>query len=454
MNSIQKTMILLLCLILLFTNNITIADTIPDNDAINYRTSEFLGMLAITGYSGKETRLAFPSELNGKKVIQIGSGNNDRAFSYNNFVEVTIPEGVESIADYTFSGCTTLRIIEIPGSVQRIAPPETLFAGVEYQFIVIKTPRGSFADTYAQSCDMAVRYSGVMQIPTPTASPAPTPSPAPAVQISVTVPVYYLDEDNRLIAEETRTLMQSGFVTPDSMLIPYGYALKDNSPLYVLISETTVSPYPIVFHLKSPQATPVPIPVTPVPTPSPTDPPVFVITTPAPTPRQSLDTLPWLTSEATIRVPGNNIYVYTGPGSGYYRARNTKGFLKGGSTVTAYGAVNGWILVRYDGGDGKDRFGYVWAGDLNVSSSNYSSLYLGSVNISISYNQERIGDGPNTSHYFSTMQKTIDRDNAIALAKFNSGGTTWVYFESTAIDEKQGYSTFRGFVRISDVFEK
>jgi len=70
MNSIQKTMILLLCLILLFTNNITIADTIPDNNAINYRTSEFLGMLAITGYVGKETRLTFPSELNGKKLFR------------------------------------------------------------------------------------------------------------------------------------------------------------------------------------------------------------------------------------------------------------------------------------------------------------------------------------------------------------------------------------------------
>ncbi len=248
MKTARRMISLLLCLMLLFIDGITMADTVLDDDARNYRTSNFLGMLAITGYTGKETKLAFPAELNGKKVVQIGSGNNDRAFYYNDFVEITIPEGVEAIADYTFADCKTLRIIEIPGSVRQIAPPETLFAGIgdDYKYITIRTPRGSTADKYAQKYNMLSQYVGTMETPTPTE------------QINITVPVYYLGENNEIVARDTVILNQSGIVGIKESAIPAGYILAGGSEIYVNVQDRIASPNPILFQLRSLPSMPTP----------------------------------------------------------------------------------------------------------------------------------------------------------------------------------------------------
>ncbi|MDY5212704.1 leucine-rich repeat protein [Intestinibacter sp.] len=74
--------------------------------------------VAISGYTGEDTEITIPSEIDGKKVTCIGYG----AFADCSSLEsITIPEGVTYIGEYAFCGCDALKSIIIPGSVTDIA---------------------------------------------------------------------------------------------------------------------------------------------------------------------------------------------------------------------------------------------------------------------------------------------------------------------------------------------
>ena len=68
----------------------------------------------ITAYKGNAKAVAVPQVLDGYKVTKIDYG----AFKNNrNIVRVSIPEGVESIGNYAFSGCRALTSVTLPESL-------------------------------------------------------------------------------------------------------------------------------------------------------------------------------------------------------------------------------------------------------------------------------------------------------------------------------------------------
>ena len=84
----------------------------------NYRISRD-GTVQITKYrwDGMITELVIPSEIDGRKVTEIG----DRAFRYGNgLTHITIPDTVTAIGEEAFSGCVSLTGITIPDTVSSI----------------------------------------------------------------------------------------------------------------------------------------------------------------------------------------------------------------------------------------------------------------------------------------------------------------------------------------------
>lgn len=69
---------------------------------------------AIDGYTGSDTEVDIPPEIDGYTISKISAN----AFaSHTDITKVTIPEGVTEIGGYAFNGCTSLTSITIPASV-------------------------------------------------------------------------------------------------------------------------------------------------------------------------------------------------------------------------------------------------------------------------------------------------------------------------------------------------
>ena len=75
------------------------------------------GTLAIKGYAGVDKIFTVPSEINGKKVTEIGDSVFKDCLI---LTSVTIPNSVTSVGDRAFWGCANLTSITIPGSVMSI----------------------------------------------------------------------------------------------------------------------------------------------------------------------------------------------------------------------------------------------------------------------------------------------------------------------------------------------
>jgi uncharacterized protein YjdB len=99
----------------------SVVDVTTDSAVSVTDTSEF-GFDSATGtirwYTGSDSELVIPSEINGVKVTRIGNS----AFSQcTGLTSVEIPDSVTSIGDGAFDFCTRLTSVEIPDSVTSIS---------------------------------------------------------------------------------------------------------------------------------------------------------------------------------------------------------------------------------------------------------------------------------------------------------------------------------------------
>ncbi|MFQ8892558.1 MAG: leucine-rich repeat protein [Clostridium sp.] len=97
----------------------TLADEVfkfeTDKGYLNYVVDN--DEITITDYSGEDTELEIPSEINGKTVTKIGK---EAFYRCTNFTKISIPNSVIIIEDKAFKFCAKLKNIELPNSVQSI----------------------------------------------------------------------------------------------------------------------------------------------------------------------------------------------------------------------------------------------------------------------------------------------------------------------------------------------
>ena len=111
----KKELILILLVLTVFMSvSASFAEDLVYEDFVYTILSD--GTAEITGYSGEETDITIPEQVNdGILVTSIGSG----VFANNDILEtVMIPEGVVSIGDHSFAECKTLRGVDLPESLR------------------------------------------------------------------------------------------------------------------------------------------------------------------------------------------------------------------------------------------------------------------------------------------------------------------------------------------------
>ena len=87
-------------------------------EVTSYSGSENEKCLGIVGYTGSETEIVIPSEINGMPVVHI----ENFSFSGKEIVSVVIPEGVQYIGEKAFADCSSLKHLVAPSTVEEIAP--------------------------------------------------------------------------------------------------------------------------------------------------------------------------------------------------------------------------------------------------------------------------------------------------------------------------------------------
>lgn len=104
--------------------------------------------ITITGYTGSDTKLSVPREIDGLSVVAIGR----EAFKDSSLEEVILPNTLKKIDWFAFYGSTRLARVAIPRSVTKIE--YGVFDGCEK--LTVFCERDSYADKYARSYGMAV----------------------------------------------------------------------------------------------------------------------------------------------------------------------------------------------------------------------------------------------------------------------------------------------------------
>lgn len=75
------------------------------------------GKAAITGYTGKDTKVVIPNEIDGFTITEIAY---KAFFDKDDIVSVTIPDTVKKIGESAFCGCCCLSEVVIPETVEEI----------------------------------------------------------------------------------------------------------------------------------------------------------------------------------------------------------------------------------------------------------------------------------------------------------------------------------------------
>lgn len=120
----------------------------------NVTSSEFTylvsgGKVTITAYLGNAINVQIPSSIDGMPVYAIA----DRAFLNHTSVQsIVIPEGVQTVGWFAFSGCVSLGMVALPASVVSIA-----YGAFENcsSALTVFSPKGCYAEAYAKSYGIA-----------------------------------------------------------------------------------------------------------------------------------------------------------------------------------------------------------------------------------------------------------------------------------------------------------
>jgi len=85
-------------------------------DEFIYSVSD--GESAVAGYTGEETEVMIPSQIEGYPVTAV----SDMAFmECDKITAVTVPQGVKTIGDYAFNFCESLETISLPQSLEAVS---------------------------------------------------------------------------------------------------------------------------------------------------------------------------------------------------------------------------------------------------------------------------------------------------------------------------------------------
>ena len=135
------------------------------------------GGARITDYDGEDAELTVPDELDGHAVREIG----EEAFRFCDMTSITLPDGLTSIGDESFYGCTSLTSVTLPDSLTSIGDsafsncdsltsvtlPDSLTSISEGAFeycpddLTLTVPRDSYACQYAIDNGLSYTYPDV-----------------------------------------------------------------------------------------------------------------------------------------------------------------------------------------------------------------------------------------------------------------------------------------------------
>ncbi len=117
-------------------------------DLFNYEITA-IG-ITITKYKGTKTEVTVPAVIDGKTVVAVGAN----AFAGTAVISVAIENGIASIGDKAFSGCTALEFVSVPATVAAISLSS--FDGSTKARIA--APSGCAAATFAANSGITATY--------------------------------------------------------------------------------------------------------------------------------------------------------------------------------------------------------------------------------------------------------------------------------------------------------
>ena len=127
-----------------------VAVTPNTNTNNNQPSSEFIyNANIITKYKGSKSTIYIPESINGVVITQIG----EEAFKNSDVEKIILSDKIEYIDWFAFAGCKSLSEIYIPASVTSIG-----YGAFDKcsSFLVIKCPKGSYAEAFARSWGIIV----------------------------------------------------------------------------------------------------------------------------------------------------------------------------------------------------------------------------------------------------------------------------------------------------------
>lgn len=169
--------------------------------------------------------------------------------------------------------------------------------------------------------------------------------------VTVNVPVVYKDQDGVVLFQASVAVSSDSplEVRAFSSHVPAGYILVSASPVTVTVSSNGVSnPSQVVFTWQNPKAGGV------------------------------VKALP---AYKTFSLSGATYPVYSGPGSGYYRANDGKASVSGGR-LRVWGKIGNWALIGYGLTNNLYRIGYISTKAIPTSVS-VPDLFLGNQQVKV-----------------------------------------------------------------------